>query len=73
MFGVQIKRMKTLTLNDLRGVFHLTIKDAAAQIGISVSGIKTICRRENIAYWPQRKVQWCMQFDSFYVNCYILW
>ncbi|WVZ21182.1 hypothetical protein V8G54_008504, partial [Vigna mungo] len=52
----QIKRIKKMTLNDLRGVFHLTIKDAAAEIGVSVSVIKAICRRERISYWPQRKV-----------------
>jgi len=52
-----------MTLNDLRGVFHLTIKDAAAEIGVSVSVIKTICRRERISYWPQRKVQ-CMQCNA---------
>jgi len=46
-----------LSLEEVARHFHLPIKEAAEKLGVSMTVIKKICRRNNIKRWPHRKLQ----------------
>jgi hypothetical protein len=39
----------------LEKLFHLPLKDAAREIGLSLTTFKKACRRFHVEYWPSRK------------------
>ncbi|TVU42582.1 hypothetical protein EJB05_08999 [Eragrostis curvula] len=44
-------------LSDVKPLFHLQIRDAAAALGISESSLKSFCRKNGIPRWPGKKVR----------------
>ena len=56
----QSDRINNMTLNDLSGVFHITMKAAKDVLEMSVTVIKAICRKYRLYKWPQRQVQCCI-------------
>ena len=40
--------------DDLRPFYHLSLKDAAVQLGICATTLKRVCRRLGIRKWPRR-------------------
>ncbi|TVU06589.1 hypothetical protein EJB05_49812, partial [Eragrostis curvula] len=42
-------------LSDAKPLFHLQIRDAAAALGISVSSLRSFCRKNGIPHWPGTK------------------
>ncbi|KAH1244622.1 hypothetical protein GmHk_06G015197 [Glycine max] len=53
----QSDRINNMTLNDLSGVFHITMKAAKDVLEMSVTVIKAICRKYRLYKWPQRQLQ----------------
>lgn len=49
--------ISVITLDVLRGYFHQPLSTVAALLGISITYLKTICRKNNITKWPFRKIQ----------------
>ena len=47
---------KTLTLEHFSAVFHLTVPEAAAALGIGSTQLKKRCRQLGIARWPGRRL-----------------
>lgn len=47
---------ENITLEELKGLFHLPIKDAASAIGIGATVFKQVCRKHNISKWPYRQL-----------------
>mmetsp|Transcript_18791 Transcript_18791/g.46164 ORF Transcript_18791/g.46164 Transcript_18791/m.46164 type:complete len:435 (+) Transcript_18791:567-1871(+) len=47
----------TLTLDDLKGFFNLPRDEVARELGICVTLLKKICRRNGIKQWPYRKLK----------------
>ncbi|RDY13083.1 hypothetical protein CR513_02050, partial [Mucuna pruriens] len=54
--GIQRRRVQNMTLNDLSGVFHITMNAASKILDLSVTSIKKICRRGDLDRWPQSEV-----------------
>eukprot|EP00271_Cylindrocystis_brebissonii_P001325 TRINITY_DN11607_c1_g1_i2.p1 TRINITY_DN11607_c1_g1~~TRINITY_DN11607_c1_g1_i2.p1 ORF type:complete len:678 (-),score=155.82 TRINITY_DN11607_c1_g1_i2:1078-3111(-) len=50
-------KLRQVTLEDLRGNFHLPINKVAAKLGLCVTVLKQRCREHGIARWPFRKVR----------------
>lgn len=45
-----------ISIDDLRKCFHLSRKDAAQRLGISVKHLNKVKKEYNIEKWPHRKV-----------------
>jgi hypothetical protein len=45
-----------ITLDDLSPHFHLSLRDAAAKMNISVTTLKRACRRLGLQRWPRREL-----------------
>ena len=48
---------KSLTIDDLRGFFHLPIVEVAKQLGTCTTALKKICRKNKIMKWPYRQIR----------------
>jgi len=46
-----------IQFDDLCNYFHLPINQVASQLGICVTVIKKICRRNGVTRWPHRKIK----------------
>merc|ERR1711939_597271 len=46
-----------VTPDDLRSRFHMPLKMAAAELGISVTRMKTACRANGLKAWPYREAK----------------
>ena len=46
-----------VSLDELRNCFHLSRKDAAQRLGISVKHLNRVKKEYNIEKWPHRKVK----------------
>ena len=46
-----------VTLQDMRSLFHLTIEQAADQLGVNMATFTKVCRRHKIIVWPHRQIQ----------------
>jgi hypothetical protein len=44
---------RTLRKEDIVGVFHMTVAEAARQFGLGRTCFKSVCRREGIHEWPR--------------------
>ncbi|KHN29688.1 uncharacterized protein LOC114408319 [Glycine soja] len=53
----QSDRINSMTLDDLSGVFHITMKAAKNVLDMSVTAIKSICRKCRLYKWPHRQLQ----------------
>ncbi|TVU42549.1 hypothetical protein EJB05_08961 [Eragrostis curvula] len=42
-------------LSDVKALFHIQIRDAAAALGISVPSLRSFCRKNGIPHWPGKK------------------
>ncbi|KAL9654532.1 hypothetical protein ABK040_006597 [Willaertia magna] len=51
------RKKKEITFKDIQECFDLPIKEAADNLGISLTQLKRICREQNIPRWPFRKLQ----------------
>lgn len=51
------RRMGDLTYEDLAGVFHLPLPEAAKELGIGSTALKRVCRKQNIPRWPFRRLR----------------
>ena len=47
----------SLTIDDLRGYFHLPIVEVAKQLGTCTTALKKICRKHKIRKWPYRQIR----------------
>ncbi|KAL6765359.1 hypothetical protein V8C86DRAFT_2430796 [Haematococcus lacustris] len=56
---------RRLLLADLRKVFHHPRLQAAAELGVSVASLKTMCIKLNMTRWPHRKIASLHQLKSF--------
>ena len=45
-----------ITMEMLRELFHLPMKDAASKIGVGATVFKEVCRKRNISKWPYRQL-----------------
>ena len=50
------QRKKKITFEDIQEHFETPIKEAAANLQVSLTQLKRICREEGIPRWPHRKV-----------------
>ena len=50
------KRKKQITFEVIQSYFETPIKEAAANLGVSLTQLKRICREMDIPRWPHRKV-----------------
>eukprot|EP00286_Rhodomonas_abbreviata_P007311 CAMPEP_0181343160 /NCGR_PEP_ID=MMETSP1101-20121128/31430_1 /TAXON_ID=46948 /ORGANISM="Rhodomonas abbreviata, Strain Caron Lab Isolate" /LENGTH=391 /DNA_ID=CAMNT_0023454755 /DNA_START=115 /DNA_END=1290 /DNA_ORIENTATION=+ len=41
----------------IRGLFHLSINDAALELGVGATSLKRVCRRLGIRKWPYRRAR----------------
>ncbi|KAL8497145.1 hypothetical protein ACS0TY_020722 [Phlomoides rotata] len=55
--ALQRERTGNMKVRDLVNYFHLPINDAAKELNICSSAIKSICRKENLPRWPYRKIK----------------
>lgn len=47
---------RTITIEDLAPHFHVSLRDAASRMGISVTTLKRACRRLGLQRWPRREL-----------------
>jgi hypothetical protein len=47
---------RAITLDDLAPHFHVSLRDAATRMGISVTTLKRACRRLGLHRWPRREL-----------------
>nr|BAZ96195.1 minus dominance protein [Yamagishiella unicocca]BBC28454.1 minus dominance protein, RWP-RK containing transcription factor [Yamagishiella unicocca] len=57
-----LPRKADLTNSDISSFFHLPIKEASRELGLSTTYLKRICRQLGIPRWPYRKVA-SLDFD----------
>jgi hypothetical protein len=50
-------RVAAVTLDDLRGLFHVPLQAAAASLQISETMVKRVARKFGIKKWPYRQVR----------------
>nr|BDG66343.1 minus dominance protein [Volvox rousseletii]BDG66345.1 minus dominance protein [Volvox rousseletii] len=55
-FAHALTRKADISSHDVSQFFHLPIKDAARELGMSTTYLKRICRQRGIPRWPYRKV-----------------
>ncbi|KAL1552317.1 hypothetical protein AAHA92_13128 [Salvia divinorum] len=53
----QRERAGKMRLRDLAKYFHLPINDAAKEMKLCPSAIKSVCRKEGLNRWPHRKIK----------------
>ncbi|GLC77773.1 hypothetical protein PLESTM_001141100 [Pleodorina starrii] len=58
-----LTRKADLTNKDISSFFHMPIKDASRELGLSTTYLKRICRQLGIPRWPYRKVA-SLAFDA---------
>nr|ADI46915.1 MID1m [Volvox carteri f. nagariensis] len=58
-----LTRKADLTNADISSFFHMPIKDASRELGLSTTYLKRICRQLGIPRWPYRKVA-SLAFDA---------
>ena len=51
----------SVKVDDLRKLFHLPLSEAAKKLGMCVTLLKNICRKNSISKWPYRKIQSLMR------------
>jgi len=56
-FSVEKLSGPQITIEELSQHFHLPLKDASKQLGLSTTAIKKLCRDHGIKRWPQRKIK----------------
>jgi hypothetical protein len=55
--GDSMSLSNSLTIEDLRGYFHLPIVEVAKQLGTCTTALKKICRKHKIRKWPYRQIR----------------
>ncbi|CAN6582964.1 unnamed protein product [Malus baccata var. baccata] len=55
--AAQRERTANMSLDDLRGYFHLPIQKAARRLKVCPTVVKRICRRNGLNRWPSRKIR----------------
>ncbi|GLJ47365.1 hypothetical protein SUGI_0999690 [Cryptomeria japonica] len=55
-YSAQRKRIGKLQMSEIEKYFHLPIEEAAERLQISLTALKNICRRNELARWPYRKI-----------------
>jgi hypothetical protein len=48
------KKARDITFDEIEMLFHLPIKEAANELGICLSLLKKLCRKNSVHRWPQR-------------------
>jgi len=56
LLAKQRRRISQLTMKDIANLMHMSKKDAAKQLNISVTSLKRLCRKNNTDRWPARQV-----------------
>jgi hypothetical protein len=57
LLAKQRRRISQLTMKDIANLMHMSKKDAAKKLNISVTSLKRLCRKNNTDRWPARKVR----------------
>eukprot|EP00959_Pyramimonas_sp_CCMP1952_P252073 5266917-Pyramimonas_sp.AAC.1 len=51
------RKGRSLSIEEIRPLFNLTIKEAAARLDVGLTWLKKECRVHNIQRWPKRKLE----------------
>ncbi|XP_066351463.1 uncharacterized protein [Miscanthus floridulus] len=56
LLAKQRRTISQLTMKDIANLMHMSKKDAAKEMNISVTSLKRLCRKNNTDRWPARKI-----------------
>lgn len=49
--------------SDVRGLLHMRLTDAAAELNVSITYLRRLCRQNGFAQWPGKKVTHAHEHD----------